>query len=58
MTLMFLCLIPAVVLAFVTRRRRHLVKRKLTRGPLAGYDTGVRSAFRTPGKFIRQNRGF
>ncbi len=58
MTLMLLCLVPAVLLAWFTRHRKHLGLRKLTRGPLAGYDTGVRSAWRTPGRFIRPHRGF
>jgi len=45
-----------LLLALWVRHRR----RKLDPpGPLAGYDTGVRSPFRTPhGKFFGPRRGF
>jgi hypothetical protein len=44
------------VCAFVVWRRAR--KGKAEPGPLAGYDTGVRSPYRTPERFFHNRRGF
>lgn len=51
-------MLVGVALAVLMRRRKYLRARKLTQGPLAGLDTGVRSPWRTPGRFIKPHRGF
>ena len=56
--MIWVCLVVAVVLAFVMRRRKFRRRRKLVLAPLAGLDTGVRSPWRTPGRFIKPHRGF
>lgn len=45
----------AVVLIVVWRRHHVRVNKP---GPLAGYDTGVRSARRTPERFFHNRRTF
>lgn len=56
--LMWMCLGIAVTAAVVTRHRKLKARRAMTRTPLAGYDTGVRSPWRTPGRFFKPHRGF
>ncbi len=56
--MMFVCLFIGVTLAILTRHRKLRARRLLTRTPLAGYDTGFRSAWRTPGRWLRPHRGF
>jgi hypothetical protein len=50
--------LAGIVLAVVTRHRKLKLRRELVRTPLAGYDTGVRSPWRTPGRFGKPHRGF
>jgi hypothetical protein len=48
-----------VVLAVLLRHRKLRLRRKVATAPLAGYDTGVRSAWRVPGRrWNRPHRGF
>lgn len=56
--MMLACFVVGVLLAVLLRHRRLKGLRALTRTPLAGYDTGVRSPWRTPGRFFRPHRGF
>jgi hypothetical protein len=56
--MVWVLLIVAVVLAVGTRHRKIKLRKQLVRGPLAGYDTGVRSPWRTPGRFFKPHRGF
>lgn len=51
-------MVLGVLLAVFLRRRKLKVRKALVRAPLAGYDTGVRSPWRTPGRFFRPHRGF
>jgi hypothetical protein len=55
--IVLLALPVAVVVAVVMSRRRGRRLRKLA-SPLAGYDTGTRSAWRTPGRFFKPHKGF
>jgi hypothetical protein len=55
---LWLMFVAGVVLAFLMRRRKIGKLRAMTRSPLAGYDTGVRSPWRTPGRFFKPHRGF
>jgi len=55
---MLVCLLVAVVVAVMTRHRKIKLRKALVRAPLAGYDTGVRSPWRTPGRFHKPHRGF
>ena len=52
------CLVVAVVLAIATRKMKRRKRKKLTLAPLAGYDTGVRSPWRTPARFFKPHKGF
>ena len=56
--MMLTMLVVGVTLAVLSRHRRIRLRRKLTRAPLAGYDTGLRSPWRTPGRWFRPHRGF
>lgn len=44
------CLLVAVTVAVLLRHRKLKTMRKQTQAPLAGFDTGVRSPWRTPGR--------
>jgi len=50
--------VVGVLIAVLTRGRKLKLRRQLVRTPLAGYDTGVRSPWRTPGRRGRPHRGF
>jgi hypothetical protein len=56
--MIWLYFIAAVVLAFLLRKVKLRKKRKLAASPLPGYDTGVRSPWRTPVRFFKPHRGF
>lgn len=56
--MIWICLVMGVLLAVVVRHRRRLKVKNMVFQPLAGYDTGVRSPWRTPGRFIKPHRGF
>lgn len=48
-----------VLLFVLLRARRHgKDKKHLRTTPLAGYDTGVRSPRRVPGRYFTPHRGF
>lgn len=56
--MMWLMLPFGVLLAVLLRGRKIKRAKDLVRSPLAGYDTGVRSPWRTPGRFGKPHRGF
>jgi hypothetical protein len=45
-----------LVLVFLVKRGRRARNAVLRITPLGGYDTGVRSAYRTPGRWFRPSR--
>lgn len=56
--MIWFCLAFGVVLAVLARHRKRVKTKNMVFGPLAGYDTGVRSPWRTPGRFVKPHRGF
>lgn len=52
------CLILGVGFALLMRHRKVKLRKAMVFAPLAGYDTGVRSPWRTPGRFFKPHRGF
>lgn len=56
--MIWFCLGFGVLLAVLARYRRRVKVKNLVFAPLAGYDTGVRSPWRTPGRFFKPHRGF
>lgn len=55
LTAMFCALVAYLLLRTALRRRRRT---KSLAAPLAGIDTGVRSPYRTPGRFFKPHKGF
>lgn len=47
-----------VVMWFLVRRHRRRANADAAVRPLAGIDTGFRSAYSAPGRFFRHRRGF
>lgn len=52
------CLVVGVTLAALVQRRARRKGRVQLAAPLAGYDTGVRSPWRTPQRFFKPHKGF